>query len=178
MPVGFAAGVLAVVAQKDDAPGAEVLRQGHGPGAGVAALAKDHGFCTRHVLGAGEAFAPEAGGHLGSVFVPPRPVHGVERVGPGAELKGGVGYNNGSPAALAAPRPGFFAVVRGEAGAAGDADNGVPAACGGRSSMMRTRPRVARSRATGSETVKRLNRRRAPPCSKLCSASTRGMECS
>ena len=129
VPVGFAPGVLAVVAQQDDAPGAEVLSQGYSPGTGVPAVAENNGFCPWHVLGAGEAFAPKYCAHLGSVFIPPGSVHGVEGIGPGTELKGGVGYDNGAAVGLLTPRPGFFAVVRGEAGAAGDADNGVPAAC-------------------------------------------------
>ncbi len=108
----------------------------------------------------------------------------VQRICPGRCLERGVGDDYapgaffGRPIFLP-PAPDTLAVVSGEAWAAGDADDGVPAACGGTacgSGRTSARPFPASCAAWRGWTWRRSPGRRDPECSNEASARTSIMD--
>src|SRR5690606_2111350 len=119
--------------------------------------------------------------HVRAVEVPPLFVHCEDRISPRREAIRGVRYDNGSGFLRGRPRlrfgspsPDKLAVVSGEARAAGEADDGSPAALcfGVESSTIRTSFRSASARSTFSDSERRSPLFRGPECSKDCSATT------
>src|SRR5690606_18323670 len=110
---------------------------------------------------------------LDQVPIPPGLIQRVEHVGPRAKPECGVGDNYSAAFFLRPPRADRFAVVCGETGAAGDADDFSPSAVEGFSvvgpSSLRTRtsPFCSSSAAVWFVTLKRSLRLRGSPWIKL-----------
>src|SRR5690606_2633326 len=139
VPVGLAAGLLAVVAQQQDAPRASLGRQRDGAGAAVAErpewLRDSPDSPVKIVARVG--LPQEVPAHLLDVPLPPLRINGEKAIRPAGQPEGGVGdaYARRSFPGRSAPPADLFAVVCGEAGAAGEADDGcaLPASSKGTS---------------------------------------------
>src|SRR5690606_19191136 len=170
--------VLAVIPKHDHPPGAQVRRQRDRTGTAVSAIvdpvrklhSADAGNGNRRPQFAMEAQAPD----LWQPASPPWLVHRIQRISPGGRLEGAVdGYD--APRFLHLrrfpPPSDELDVAGGEAGAAGKAHGGLPAALRGRSTAS-TSPDCISSAAWTCDTAKTSPRVRRPLWSKLSSART------
>jgi hypothetical protein len=172
MPVRLAVGVLAVVAQQVDGSRAALERHGGRASATVAVrverLRQQRNAVQRRVAMASDRLALERAPDLRDVVFPPRRIQREKVIGPQTKPEGRVGdyyfaIFSRFVRFSATPAADKIAVVCGEAGAAGNADNDEPAAfmgCGGGLSASAgaaraTRPFAASRAAKDSETENR-----------------------
>src|SRR5690606_19780163 len=184
VPVLAPAGVLAVVAQQDDplgTPPRGLRQRRRAAGRPLVVEPSDLAADALDVL-RGHQRALEGAPDLRQVLLPPVLIQGVQHVRPRTSPEGGVGDDYSAAFFLRPPRPDRFAVVCGEAGAAGDADDFSPSAVEGFSAVgpsslrMRTSPFCSSSAAVWFVTLKRSLRLRGSPWMKLRSAWTCFME--